>query len=317
MSLLNEMLQDLSNKVTERPVILPVAAFNQHKVKVIQNALFWLMVVGTLFVVTVIVLYWPKHTATEISVQSVMHLSSTLVPIPKMQISSEIEMVSSLTPVPLMPVTVVEPASAIEADALDHKMTDKPTQDAWYDDKLNAALIAIDEGNDPRAIDLLELILTRVPESIDARENLAALYLSHGEMTPAFEILDEGLRLEPHNIRLSTMKARLLVEQGHHQEALAILEQFTPNINKAPDYYALLAAIFESLGRTNEAGSVYQSLIKVDPSDGQYWLGFGIALEHKHSLRQAIEAYKRASQSENVQPAVRSYAENRLKVLQG
>ena len=52
-----------------------------------------------------------------------------------------------------MPVSLVQPVSALEADELDHKMTDKSAQDAWHDEQLNAALTAIDDGNDPRAID--------------------------------------------------------------------------------------------------------------------------------------------------------------------
>ncbi|MDP3704847.1 MAG: tetratricopeptide repeat protein [Legionellaceae bacterium] len=191
------------------------------------------------------------------------------------------------------------------------------TQADWHDEHINKALEAIQDGDNQRAIELLSTILTKFPASIEARENLAALYFSHGELASAFEILDDGLKLQPHNLRLIILKSRLLVEQGHQREALTLLEPFNPDINTTPEYYAILAAIFESLGRTTEAGSIYQTLIKLDPANGQYWLGLGIAFENKHSNQQAIEAYQRASQSDTSQPSVRSYAENRLKTLQG
>lgn len=196
------------------------------------------------------------------------------------------------------------------------KMT-RLTPDEWHDEHLNKAMQALEQEDDQGAVDHLTLILTQFPASIEARENLAAIYLAQSNVSRANDILNEGLKFTPHNLRLTTMKSRVLVEQGQHREALALLEQFKPDINKAPDYYGLLAAIFETLGRTNEAGSLYQTLVKIDLSNGQYWLGFGIALEKKHSRQQAIDAYIRASQSENSQPMVRSYAEDRLKVLQG
>ena len=84
-----------------------------------------------------------------------------------------------------------------------------------------------------------------------------------------------------------------------------------------PDFYATLAAAFQSEGRILEAGNLYRSLIQVDPQDGRYWLGYAIALEHNKKLNQAIEAYNRASQSPETDPTVLDYAEKRLKVLQG
>jgi MSHA biogenesis protein MshN len=300
MSLLNDMLQDLHNKPSYRPVILPVATINQHWFHGIPKTLLLFISSFILFIITIVIIYWPKHNNHY---ENIAPLKSTLVPVPTIYISSiptiNFPLHSSLTAIPIF--AVDEPGNQV----------------AWYDEKLNSALESIEEGNDPKAIEDLELILTRIPNSIDAREYLAGLYLSHADLPQAYDILDEGLRLEPHNLRLSTMKARLLIEQGQYREALSLLEQFNPKIDKAPEYYALLAAVFQHLGRIRDAGSVYQELIKHDPLEGQYWLGLAVSLEHKNSIQQAIEAYKRASHSDNVQAAVREYAESRLKALQG
>jgi len=329
MSLLNEMLQDLDKKTSNRSVILPIASINQHWIKVIPNTLFWLIVSATLFVLTVVIVYFPRHTELVISppTQRVVRPTPITALVPKIEPVPEVVLVSSISPIPttpqvlestLLPAPIFGVKAPEELPPVDLSAEmSKPLKSAWYDEKLNNALEAIEDGNDPRAIDLLELILTRYAHSIDAREYLAGLYLAHSDMTQAYDVLDEGMRLEPHNLRLSIMKARLMVEQDQHSEALKLLEQFNPRIDKDPEYYALLAAIFETLGHSNEAGSVYQALIRQDPTEGQYWLGFAVSLEHKNATRQAIEAYKRASSCENIQPAVRSYAEQRLKVLQG
>lgn len=183
-------------------------------------------------------------------------------------------------------------------------------------DVLNESVEALQNGEDPRAIELLSGYLTENPESIEVRENLAAIYLSHREFALGQELLDEGLLLVPYNLRLTTMKARFLVEQGKYQPALTLLKDYHPDINQAPDFYALVAAIYESLGRTHDAGNLYQALTRVDPANGQYWLGLAISLERKHNRQQAIEAYTKASQN-GTSLEVSSLAEERLKVLQG
>lgn len=316
MSLLNDMLKDLNSRAPHHPasVIIPSQSKFWFKLPSSYPIGFLLL----LFAFASAAVYTlPLKTPSEHKVV----LTSSLTPIPEFIFAEEDvtedqdeshDMTLESDDDHLDDITL----ETEDPPDVKNKLVHFTTKD-WYNEHINQALEAIQDGNDRQAIELLTSILTQFPNSIEARENLAALYLSNDEITPAIVVLDEGLQREPHNFRLITMKARLLVEQGQSRDALALLEQFTPNINTTPDYYALLAAVFESLGRTEEAGSLYQTLIKIDPSNGQYWLGLGVALEHKHSIQQAIEAYKRASQSDHIQPAVRSYAENRLKTLQG
>lgn len=176
---------------------------------------------------------------------------------------------------------------------------------------------AISQGNIELAQEQLGALLIQYPKSIPTRLRLAEIYMSTANYAAAADILDEGLVYQPQNMQMILYKAEIFSQQGLYPKALALMEQLTPDVNVHPEYYATLAAIYEAMGRTNEAGSLYQSLIKLDPHNGQYWLGYAIALENKQSLHQAISAYKQASQCENMNPAVRSYAENRLKILQG
>jgi len=198
-----------------------------------------------------------------------------------------------------------------------NKVFTSMTAEELHEYQLNQALEAIEAGNDPEAIRLLELVLAKFPQSVEARESLAAIYLARADLPNAMRVLDDGLQLTPNSVALSTMKARLLFEQDQTKEALALLQHFNPNIQTDPDFYGLMAAVLQSLGRVNDAGSLYKSLVEIEPSNGQYWLGYGIALEQKRATQQAIAAYKRASESYNVESPVRVYAENRLKILQG
>ena len=323
MSLLNEMLRDLDKKDAKRPTILLMPALNRPWVGTWPKIVCAFAVMSLLSFLTYCLTYSYWHTkpiTSEPKIKPVKFISM-LEPVPQLtnpvapttpETNPDIASYSE----PVNPSLNDENRLDPETASINKKMANL-TPEEWHDEQLNKALEAMQDGADERAITLLELILTQFPASIEARENLAAIYISYEELDKADQILDEGMKYEPHNLRLTTMKSRILVAQGKHEAALKLLEQFKPDINKAPDYYGLLAAIFEALGRMNEAGSLYQTLVKIEPSNGQYWLGFGMALENKQARQQAIDAYKRASQSDNIQPSVRYYAEDRLKILQG
>ncbi len=290
MSLLNEMLNDLNKKKPKHPEIAPMPMKKRALLVRLPQVLGWLVVLAMGCFLALITWLWLKPSAVARQV-----LPSKIVAIPPLQ------QFHTLSKIRKQQVTMTRPMFIADG----------------YQEQLDYALNAIQEGEDARAIELLTEFLKAYPDSIEASESLAGLYLTYTELDKASEVLDKALSYDPHHLRLSMMKSRVLVEQANHQEALHILEKFNPDMSKMPEYYALLAAIFNTIGRTDEAGSLYQALMRVDPNNGQYALGLGISLESRQAFQQAIAAYHRASQSEYAQPAVRAYAENRLKLLQG
>lgn len=352
MSLLNEMLKDLSEN-KGRPKASPYLIQNPQKpfMELVPRVVRWLVVtLGlSLFILMVghkintmrskpllnpagasvavrvptiqtnlqrspKVVSTQTHSVVEpvktIAAEAVQSLPSLLVPIQFARIEK--------IPPPLEEVVFEnsEFLPTTEQEGI-RKLLPQPNTKEWHDLQLNQALEAIQNGDEQRAITLLEIILTKFPNSIDARESLAAIYLSRTAVGDAMRVLEEGLAFEPSSLALNKMKARLLFEQDRSQEALQLLEQFKPDIRAETDYYGLVAAVLQTLGRVEEAGSLYKSLVEIDPSNGQYWLGYGIALEEKHAYQQAIIAYQRVSQTYEVDPAIRAYAEGRLKQLKG
>lgn len=187
----------------------------------------------------------------------------------------------------------------------------------WQDEKLNQALEAVQNGDDKHATKMLEQILHRFPDSKEARESIAAVYIAHGQYAQALKTLDEGLMYSPNSFTLMTMKARALFEENKPQQAYQLIHKFQPDMQTNSDFYGLYAAILQSLGQSNEAGAIYKALVEVDPTNGQYWLGYGIALEARKAVSQAGSAYQRAINAYDVDPTVRAFAESRLKNLQG
>jgi MSHA biogenesis protein MshN len=191
------------------------------------------------------------------------------------------------------------------------------TLDEWRNTELNKALKAIDEGFDDDAIALLQKILDKIPTASDVRENLAVLYLYNNDYVNAAKMVNEGLKYAPTDAALITIKARVALDKGSAEQAVNILSHYKPSMTSYPDYYGTLAAALQSQGRIVEAGSIYKALLQVEPSNGQYWLGYAMALEHNHKGNEAIQAYMQASQKSDSDPSIREYAEDRLKTLQG
>lgn len=186
-----------------------------------------------------------------------------------------------------------------------------------HDKKINKALSAIQVGQDQLAIKLLRKTLEEFPNSTEARENLAALYILHHYKDQAMHILDEGLEKESDNTHLITMKARILFDEGKAKEALEIMEKFNPDINTDSEYYGLFAALLQSLKHHHEAQLWYQLLVQIEPENPQYWFGLAVTSEHNHATDQAIEAYKKTSENLSIDAKIRSYALNRINLLQG
>ncbi|AHE68377.1 tetratricopeptide repeat protein [Legionella oakridgensis] len=344
MSLLNEMLNDLNeNKLRREAAPLFIPPQKQSFLRKLPEFVPWFLGVFIVSVIVLLILKSKKFSLDELPSTSqtvpgqkvtepVMKAQHAEKPLPK-PLADLPEQKQTFVPLadetmhsslPVIPALQESMSSGIEdtdeepaAIAAVNRTYNNLTAREWHDVQLNDALQAIQEGNDPRATRLLELILSKFPNSTEARESLAAIYLSHAQHNKAIQILDEGLEYEPDSLVLTMMKAHLLFDQDEATQALRLLERFNPDIRAEPDFYGLLAAVMQALGKMDEAGSLYKSLIAIEPSNGQYWLGYGIALEHKQAYQQAAIAYRRASQSYDIEPSVRAYAENRLKHLQG
>lgn len=311
MSLLNDMLRDLKSK--ERLTPSRVLGISQPVVDASHQKRYWALSFALLFMVSGAIFIYLTTKSQSVS-PTVEKTDSTESPVETKSILPLIQ----FSFIPSINGLLKSKASGQLVDATpDFPETEtQPSIKTSLSDVLNESIEALQNGEDPRAIALLSDYLAEYPDAVEVRENLAAIYLSHHAFLKGLDLLDEGLIILPYNLRLTMMKARFLVEQNHHKQALVLLQDHHPDMNHSPDFYGLLAVIYENLGRTSEAGHLYQSLTRVDPTNGRYWLGLAIALERQHNRQQAIEAYTRASRHGN-SFEVSALAEERLKNLHG
>lgn len=336
MSLLNDMLKDLAkNKrtATVGPLLTSPSSFSW--LRSLSHISPWVILPFLSGVLFLCLLYLynvaavtstssatPPTTATLQQPSSTrIQEASNVASIPAAKTIQAVEpvLISALPDIPshLFTPDAQFAQSATDEETAVNKVFVPLTDTEWHDEQLNLALVAIQDNQDERAEQILHRILMRFPRAIVARETMANLYLAQGRNDSAQQVIEEGLQLLPHVIALNTLKARLLFEDKHPREALSILKQFSPGIQKDPDFYGLMAAILQTLGERQEAEALYKVLVKVEPSNSQYWLGYAIALEQAKNVKQAITAYKTVTEHYDADPDVRVYAENRLKTLQG
>lgn len=314
MSLLNEMLHDLAkNKPSNQSRPLLTASLSQQQSK--GKKLYLLAGLGLILLLFLAfqlkTLFQPK--AAETSKKEEPHFNALKNTVPPSQLAlSSPEIL--LEPTPAQAPKAAKPVlvKKVSVNSVNYKK-----QVISLESEMDRALLSIKNGdlNDAKAC--LQSIIAKDPSEIKAREHLASIYLTYGHFEHAMRELEEGLEYAPDNPKLITLKARVLIKQGLADEAIALLKNDHPSIASHPEFYATLAFALETQGHNAEASSYYKSLTKLDPNNGRYWLGYGLALEKSKQKDLAIDAYKRASQTKGTALAVRQKANHQLETLLG
>lgn len=109
------------------------------------------------------------------------------------------------------------------------------------------------------------------------------------------------------------LKAQALVDQGKFSQALNLLKKMNPPMEFYPDYYSLLAAIYQHEGSAIQAAALYRKLLTTKPDQSKWWVDLGVALETVGKNSEALEAYTAAKNTKiNLTPELQTYIENRI-----
>lgn len=181
----------------------------------------------------------------------------------------------------------------------------------------NDALVAYRAGDIIRTINLLYSAVIESPEHIQARGLLVKVLLAQGDQKAAKKVLSAGLKHVAGNTVFIKQYAKLLFEEGKADRALHYLNQARPNVTLEPDYYALMAAILQQLENHTEAARIYLKLVQIDPTNSIWWMGLGISYEGYGRASDALQAYKRAQQDNNLATNIARFIQQRIRFLQG
>ena len=109
--------------------------------------------------------------------------------------------------------------------------------------------------------------------------------------------------------------ARLQVERGTIDEAMATLEKSLPHADSQADYQAFYAALLQRQGRHKEAITHYQIVLQLVPGNGVWLMGYGISLQAVQRDEDARNAYQRALESKMLNPELEAFVQRKLREL--
>lgn len=192
----------------------------------------------------------------------------------------------------------------------------KPTLSTLIIEKYRSAVQQASLGKQDEAIQILQGLINSYPGYQDARVSLSAIMLGKGDKVTADKLINEGLVIDPHNLSLIELKARLLATDGKLSEAIALLKHEQPSITEYPEYHAFIAALFNQDSKYDLAAQIYSKLVRLDPTQAGWWFGLGISQDKLGHTKQAVFAYTKAATEGSLDQSSLSFLQQRLAALQ-
>lgn len=210
--------------------------------------------------------------------------------------------------------TATQDAPAVQATAGELPLKQiSPAQRADAEFRRSAALMQ--QGRIADAISGYETALQLDAGHQAARQALVALLLEAKRGADAERVLQEGLKYRPEQTGFAMLLARIQVERGAVEPAVATLERSLQHADNQADYQAFFAALLQRQGRHKEAVSHYQQALQLAPDNGVWLMGYGISLQGLQRNADARDAFRRALDSQTLSPDLQKFVQQKLKAL--
>lgn len=178
--------------------------------------------------------------------------------------------------------------------------------------QLERARLLLARGDVAGAISQLQEGLAR-SASEQQVELLHQAYLANGQAEQAAQLRRQYTPLLA-DFRRARMQANEWIKTGDYPRAIAVLEQYLPEYDTDSEYYGLLAGLYYRANRYSDASQAYSRLLSLDGNNGNYWLGYAVALDAQAEPR-ALQAFQRARQLLPEQDGAQEYIHSRIQTL--
>lgn len=183
------------------------------------------------------------------------------------------------------------------------------------DAEFRKASVQQQQGHVHEALVGYEVALRLNPQHDMARLAYAALLLESKRGGDAERVLQDGLKLRVNHLGFCMALARVQVEQGEIDRALATMQKNLPKAEGVADYQSFYAALLQRKGRHKEAVNHYQIATDLVPGNGVWWMGYGISLQEVQRNEDAKIAFKKALATQTLNPELTAFVEQKLKGL--
>ena len=181
------------------------------------------------------------------------------------------------------------------------------------DAEFRKAVAAMQQGHIADAIAGYRAVLRLDAGHDEARQALVALLLESKQGAEAERVLQDRLNARPGHTGFAMLLARLQVEHGALEQALATLEKSLPYADTQADYQAFFAALLQRRNRHKEAVTHYQIALQLAPDNGVWLMGYGISLQAVQRADDARDAFRRALESRTLTPELQAVVQQKLK----
>ena len=123
-------------------------------------------------------------------------------------------------------------------------------------------------GNLTDAIAIYSDLITRYPDSLDIKKQLAACYFENRDWARAGPAIEEILLTEPRNGEFLLMRAFILLEQGMFSQANTVLDSYASINSNNRDYLYMRARVQAEGSRNRDSALNYlRSILRNNPND--------------------------------------------------
>ncbi len=131
----------------------------------------------------------------------------------------------------------------------------------------------------------------------------------------AEKALQQGLVLAKEPVALAKLYARMLLDRGDKNAAVAVLKNHRPTPASDTDYDAFLGALLQQRGQYAEAGSIYENLLTAEPNSGSAWIGLAMSHDSLGDRADAMSAFESALRTGSLKTPLARYARRRTAEL--
>ena len=131
----------------------------------------------------------------------------------------------------------------------------------------------------------------------------------------AEKALRQGLVLAKEPVALAKLYARMLLDRGDKDAAVAVLKNYRPTPASDTDYDAFLGALLQQRGQYAEAGSIYENLLTAEPNSGSAWIGLAMSHDSLGNRADAMSAFESALRTGSLKTPLARYARRRTAEL--
>jgi len=144
------------------------------------------------------------------------------------------------------------------------------------------------KGNIDKGIEILEKLVDTDPNRADARIRLAQIALRTGDTEKVKEIMNETLKRDPENPQILAAYAQLIdLPEGKIEDAEKHLQTAIDRDPFFEDSWVIMASLYKSQGRFDEAIKMYTEGLKKTPDSATLHGGLGMLLANMERPEEA------------------------------